>query len=346
MNMKTSPRTKGRRNAPIDSLQNLKVDNVEGIDVDEGMKGAIMSNIAVKAEEYTADTDDEEDGQKTSNVTDRSTAKKERNTAGIRAMMSNVNVAVKTEEHTAETDGVAAVKVETDDEGGGGGDDVFAFKAEKDGKSGDGVRLPTMRVKDKSKLKRKRTAKAKGKPKKLCKKAGEPTKEETEASEKINKLLREANNSLPLDFDLAGKPIDPSQTLEKAKKRLGPVLLLGLLQTNICWLCKKNLGVIFSRERSYSNRINIARCIQCYERSPGVIGDWTPTQAQKAIRVKGLADEIRRVLEPVGSCHTGRFVGGNIYSEYDVSRCAFSLSGSVWDIYHKLALAEKRQRKA
>lgn len=74
-------------------------------------------------------------------------------------------------------------------------------------------------------------------------------------------------------------------------------------------------------------------------------GNWTPSQAEKALRLKGLGWFLRQHYPNCGSCSTGMWKASDLYSNETVTEAAIKGYGSVWELHLGLAKYEKRRRK-
>lgn len=78
------------------------------------------------------------------------------------------------------------------------------------------------------------------------KKSKVPSLEEMAASVEIDRLLQQAHEQLYRHEEWQCNerlPLDPQNTLEQAKKKLGCAQLLRLLKTKMCTRCEKKLGM-------------------------------------------------------------------------------------------------------
>lgn len=220
---------------------------------------------------------------------------------------------------------------------------------------------------------KKAATKGRKKPAAKKKKKKEDSPEEIEASKEIDRLLQQASE----DFNEECGAVDAQLfninkdklSLANAKKKLGSVKLLELLQKKLCYKCRdeKRLGMFFFRQagsfRSYSaDHIEASICCHCFSQDNSThkqiceTGEWTWGQAEKGLKISSLSNRIDRNwyqykynndgkswMKPV-KVEKGRFGETKLFSAYTVTLTALTIS-SIWNLHYELAMKEKRRRK-
>jgi hypothetical protein len=184
---------------------------------------------------------------------------------------------------------------------------------------------------------------------------------EWQASRTIDKLLREAQadylgREQNRDGATADSTLDPDNTLETTKRRMKSTVLLRLLETKLCSLCSKKLGVYFhcpeytgcdgdddddmDSDGRPPPRFRTQSCCDCFALAKKT--RWKPEQAEAAFRIPGLGQELYL------KCMEGRhgfdslMFGTELYSDEVVTGVALELvQWSVWRLHSGLARCEE-----
>lgn len=142
---------------------------------------------------------------------------------------------------------------------------------------------------------------------------------------------------------------DQQPSLASVKKKWGPEKLLRLLSTKMCQTCRKKLGMYFHRQYMES-KIESSTCSTCFHDGESHAlhrgGDWTASQAERGLRLKGFGWTLQRSYTPKSmSSATGMWKGATeLFSDETVSQAAVDEYGGVWELHHALCNYENRRR--
>jgi hypothetical protein len=98
-------------------------------------------------------------------------------------------------------------------------------------------------------------------------------------------------------------------------------------------------------DRNYMGKgVSRSKCCSCM--SDRESGDWTPSQAEKSFRVKGLGSSIHLKCNSSAVVSSGWCKGSELYSSQKITWALIEAHGSIWNLHWDLAKYEKRSHRA